>query len=127
MRLLAPGFSLFAGLMMLVFGVMVMRAFGCWPGCDAGEIASLSRTLLPGAAVTVSSLAAWRWITREVKPALWAPLLFVLLGFAALAVAGFMLSLSLSDPMEYLTVLALAVFAAAQLRIAVQLWRPSTT
>ncbi len=127
MRLLAPGFSLFAGLMMLGFGVMVMRAVGCWPGCDAGEIAGLSWTLLPGAVVTVSSLTAWRWINREVKPALWAPLLFVLLGLASLVGAGFMLSLGLSDPMEYLVVLALAIFAAAQLRIAMQLRRPGTT
>ncbi|MEM9584123.1 MAG: hypothetical protein AAGA08_13515 [Pseudomonadota bacterium] len=113
------------GGLMLVFGGMVMEAFGCWSGCDIAEIMSLSFLLLPGLLFAGMGVLSLRWSFRSVMPAKWVSILYAALGIIAAGGTVFALSFAESDPFEYIAPALGAALAAMEFRIAWQILRQS--
>ncbi len=125
MRFLASGLSIGIGLLMLIIGALFAVNIGCWSGCNTRDIANLSPLLVPGLVVLGTSIWGWRLIGVGTRPAIWAPLLFGVLGLLAIGAAALLISFGISDPIELFAPTGLLVYSVAQFWIAVQLWRPS--
>lgn len=120
---IACGLSIAIGLVMLVFGAIVMASFGCWSVCEARRLANLSPLLLPGLVVVGTGVLAWRWIRAGTRPKLWAPLLFATMSVLAIVTVLLVIPAMTSDPLALVIPLGLLTLAAAQCHIAIDLWR----